>query len=109
MKWFRKLLNIWRPISIGPVSTIILQSLYEEPDAREILLKLAKAPFVAYSRNTDQIWASILLLSDGVTTKFEEILVIASEDWRDVVVGAGLAVDGWQQRAISKVADRKPR
>lgn len=56
--------------------------------------------------NKDQIWASILILSDGSLDEVIEILPHAKKDWRDVVVAAGLAVDEWKRVAESWLSQR---
>jgi hypothetical protein len=56
--------------------------------------------------NRNQIWASILILSDATTEAVVEILPHAKKDWRNVIVAAGLAVDDWELLA-KKWASKK--
>lgn len=58
--------------------------------------------------NKDQIWASILVLSDASLNEVVKILPHAKKDWRDVVIASGFAIDNWEQVAEKWVRKKSP-
>ncbi|MEU4237332.1 hypothetical protein [Actinoplanes sp. NPDC026619] len=46
----------------------------------------------------ERVQAAVVLLSDGDSQRFLEVLRMAQQDWRDVLVAAQLAHDDWPER-----------
>lgn len=50
------------------------------------------------AEGTERIQAAIVLLADGNIERFLDAVVMAQGDWRDVLVAADLAQEGWAER-----------
>ncbi|MBE2991572.1 hypothetical protein IFR23_06030 [Sphingomonas sp. CFBP 13603] len=64
----------------------------------ETTLVIDCGPEQVHSRDIDgeameRIWLAILKLSDGSITAFENAVLLAQIDWRDVLLGAGFGSD----------------
>lgn len=64
--------------------------------ARRMIEVLENVSFPRPGDNIERIQISIIILSKGDLDVFFEILKVAQEDWRDVVVGAGLGGANWR-------------
>ncbi len=49
-------------------------------------------------QSSERIHTAVLVVSDGEWTRFLEAAWLARMDWRDVLVGADLADEGWPDR-----------
>lgn len=50
---------------------------------------------VGQAHESERVQAAIVLLAAGDTTMLHDSLMMAQEDWRDVLMGAELADDNW--------------
>jgi hypothetical protein len=61
-------------------------------------LALTPLPFLDASnrrRDRDRVHLAILKQADGDLTRFMHYLALAADDWRDILVAAGLANEDW--------------
>lgn len=76
---------------------------FPEPgSAEEIMRLLAEVPRRTGSETprsetlrSERVQAAIILLAQGNVHRFRHAATSATEDWRDVLVAAGLAHDDW--------------
>jgi hypothetical protein len=52
----------------------------------------------------ERIQLAALLLARGDLRRLDDALVLGHTDWRDLLVNAGLADDGWRERVDSELA-----
>ena len=82
------------------------------PDVtRRMIEILESASFPRPGDNIERIQISVIILSKGDFHAFSEILKVAQEDWRDVVVGAGLGGANWREVLQFKLnnSDNQPQ
>jgi hypothetical protein len=87
---------------------------FPEPgSAAEILGLLAELPHQSGHDilGTERVQAAIILLAKGDITRFRHALTLSTQDWRDVLVAAGLADENWPTRLdqeLGPVTSRSP-
>ena len=69
-------------------------------DAPGVLVRLTETPLPFLdapdrARDRDRVHLAILRVADGNLQRFEAALALAARDWRDLLVGAGLAHGNW--------------
>jgi hypothetical protein len=70
--------------------------LFGPDEAPAVLSAFSTAYLPSVADNTERIQLAILLLCRKDRSDFSELLDIATEDWRDVLIGAGLAGENWR-------------
>jgi hypothetical protein len=68
--------------------------------AQEVLRLLAELPHETgdAAHGTERVQAAIVLVAKGDLARFRQALASSRRDWRDVLVAADLADDGWPAR-----------
>jgi hypothetical protein len=86
---------------------------FPEPgSAPEILRILGELPEIAGSSGamfgSERLHAAIVLSARGSFSRFRAAVRLAVEDWRDSLVGAGLADEDWPTRLDTEFGPVKP-
>jgi hypothetical protein len=94
--------------SVSPLVTRYVAAAYPaEAQARvlETLASLREPPSEsAWAEARERVQMGILLVAAGSPQNFESVAALAAQDWRDVLVAAGLGNADWQavlQRAVA--------
>ena len=70
---------------------------FPEEIARCIIDGLESSSFPRCGDNIERLQIAVIILSKGDLDIFREVLIVAREDWRDVLIGAGLAGTNWRE------------
>jgi hypothetical protein len=84
----------------------------ESGSAQEILRILDELPDVAgYDREilaSERVHAAIIILANGTIKKFRNAIELATTDWRDLLVAAGLAHEDWPTQLDNTLGPERP-
>ncbi|MFD9960010.1 hypothetical protein [Amycolatopsis sp. NPDC058986] len=88
----------------------IRQDFSESDSVQEILRMLADLSRQTGDDvlDTERVHAAIVLVAQGDITRFREALVMSKQDWRDVLVAAGLANEDWRTRLDQELGPVNP-
>jgi hypothetical protein len=56
----------------------------------------------------ERLQAAAVLAARGSTSRLHAALQLAREDWRDLLVGAGLADEDWPERLQAELGTEEP-
>jgi hypothetical protein len=76
-----------------------------ESDFREPGSAAEVARRVGDAADSERIQAAIVIVASGQLGRLTDAIALAQTDWRDVLVGAGLADDDWRQRLDSLLGE----
>jgi len=82
-------------------------STFPESESEAVNEIVMKTKDFSLWKNETQIWVSIIVLSGARLSEFEKILEEAKNDWRDVVIAAGLAIDDWEKLAMTWISKNR--
>ncbi|MET7756693.1 hypothetical protein ABZT27_18605 [Streptomyces sp. NPDC005389] len=99
------------PISVR-LERRIRRDFVEPGSAVEIMRRLDELPSAA-GYDTDQfagerLQAAIVLLAEGSVRQFDDAVRLALRDWRDLLVAAELAEEGWPDRLQAELGPAAP-
>lgn len=80
------------PDEVEPIFGLLAEVVYEEPGSTE--------------EGIERIQAAVVLIADGDVQRLLRAMEMAQDDWRDVLVAAGLAHEGWPERLGVALGDR---
>lgn len=97
--------------SVAGVSTRLRQRIQGEfphhPNlVTAALAELTREVFPGEARDSvaiERIQLAALLLAQGDLSKLDDALALGRRDWRDLLVAAGLADEGWQERVAAEL------
>jgi hypothetical protein len=69
---------------------------FASAQADEVIAALDRSDLSLGLMSADRVQLAILLISKGDMGQFRVALSQATQDWRDTLVAAGLADDGWK-------------
>jgi len=73
-------------------------------DADTVLVLLESAGAGLEGSGRERVQAAVVLLADGDGWRLLDALTLAQQDWRDVLVAAGLAEADWPERMARLLA-----
>lgn len=77
---------------------------------REMTDKIGHHWLIAQSpEGVERLQAAIVLSAGGSTSRLQEAVALAELDWRDLLVGAGLANEDWPTRLDRELGPRRPQ
>lgn len=87
-------------MAVSELVRSVIRTRYSVEQEGEIIGTLEAAAFPdgpAWRRTRDRVQLAILLLADADIERFRENATLATQDWRDVLVAAGLQHDDWPE------------
>jgi hypothetical protein len=72
------------------------------------LAELTREVFPSEARDSlpiERIQLAALIMAHGDLRRLDDAIVLGRADWRDLLVAAGLADDGWQSRVATELGD----
>lgn len=82
-----------------------IEKTFDLPLRHRVVEKLQTSKFPHATSNLDRIHLAIIHLSRGNYDRFELAISEAQQDWRDILVAAGLGYDNWKDVLKSRGID----
>ena len=114
MEFGKKQSNYFNPInSMNKLSSVVAMELKKTfplnlVETAEVELSAAEFPLSDTPSSNERIQLAIIHLSNGDLGKLSLNIRYAKRDWRDVLVGAGLAYPNWKQILNERGVDIDP-
>lgn len=83
----------------------LIRQLFPPSEIAEVVNALAHTELPLINNNAERVFLAVLLLSGGDMQKFRQELELATIDWGDTLVAAGMADENWPE--VVRAAERQ--